>query len=64
MFILIIFLSYIIDINDPQCIEKINEIIKKPITDKQIEAMKIARNLILNKYNIWSTLENIIINNI
>lgn len=55
---------YTIDINDPRCIEKINEIIKKPITDKQIEAMKIARDLILNKYNIWSTLENIIINNI
>ena len=52
---------YTIDVFDENSIDKINEIINKPITNENIEALKEARNLILNKYNIWSTIENIII---
>jgi len=48
---------YEININDEDCIEKIKEIINKPITEKNIIALKEARNLILNKYNIWSVIE-------
>ena len=51
---------YFVDITKSDCIEKIIEIINKPITQKNIDAMKIARELILNKYNIWSTIENLI----
>ena len=48
---------YIVDITSNNCLEKIKEIINKPITDKNITALKEARNLILNKYNIWSVIE-------
>lgn len=51
-----------IDIFDENSYEKVIEIINKPITQKNIDALKEARKLILNKYNIWSTIENIIVN--
>ena len=53
---------YCIDINDPSAIEKIKKIVEKPITKENIKAMEIARNLISNKYNIWSTINNILKN--
>ena len=53
---------YNIDIFDENSYEKVIEIINKPITQKNIDALKEARKLILNKYNIWSTIENIIVN--
>lgn len=51
---------YYIDIYDENAYEKVIEIINKPITQKNIDALKEARELILNKYNIWATIENII----
>lgn len=52
---------YEVNINEDDCIDKIKEIIDKPITEKNILALKEARDLILNKYNIWSIID---INNI
>ena len=54
---------YEIDIFDKKSVDKVVEIINKPITQKNIEALEKARDLILNKYNIWATLENIILLN-
>lgn len=50
---------YEINIRDENCIEQIKTIINKPITEKNILALKEARNLILNKYNIWNMIENV-----
>jgi hypothetical protein len=47
----------LIDLNNP---EEIVEILNKPIEDKDINALKEARNLILNKYNVWALVENVI----
>ena len=53
--------SYIwLDINDPNSIDKLNEIIKTPISEENIKAMEEARNLILEKYNIWELVHNIV----
>jgi hypothetical protein len=48
---------YNIDLDKPQ---EVLNIIKRPIEKKNIEAMKEARNLILNKYNIWAVIEKLI----
>ena len=53
---------YVIDINDVNVFDKIKEIINKPITEKQIKAIHEARDLILNKYNIWATTDKILKN--
>ena len=53
---------YIIDINDANVQKKIDDIINYPITEKNIIALKKARELILNRYNIWSTINNLISN--
>lgn len=54
--------SYInIDINDPKAPEKIIEISKSDYREQNIEAMAEARDLILNKYNVFPTLEKAII---
>lgn len=53
---------YVVDINKKDCLEKIINIINKPITEKNIEALNKARVLILNKYNIWSVIDKIINN--
>ena len=53
---------YIVDINDVDNIDKVIEIINKPITEKNIEALSKARDLILNKYNMWATIDEIITN--
>ena len=54
---------YVVNINKEDCIEKIIEIINKPITQKNIDALAKARDLILNKYNIWNIIDNILIEN-
>ena len=46
-----------IDIQDPK---QIKEVLDKPITKKNIDALAEARNLIMNEYNIWSVIEKII----
>lgn len=43
----------LIDIKSNNPAKDINEIINKPLTDKEIKSISDARNLILNKYNIW-----------
>ena len=53
---------YWLDINSPNCFEELNNILNIPITEKQIKSLKIARDLILNKYNVWNTVNTIIIN--
>jgi hypothetical protein len=40
--------------------DQIMEIANKPISNQEIKAMQEARNLILNKYNIWATIHNIL----
>ena len=50
---------YEINIRDENSIEQIKTIINKPITEKNILALEEARNLILNKYNIWNMIEYI-----
>lgn len=45
-------------------IKEIIEFISKPISDVQIEALREARDLILYKYNIWSTVKSIIDENL
>jgi len=54
---------YEIDINDSQVYEKIKKIIDKPIDDSHIKDLHIARDLILNKYNIWAQTNLILSNN-
>ena len=49
---------YLIDIKDKNCLDKIKNIIEKPITNINIKALEESRLLILNKYNIWNMIEN------
>jgi len=53
---------YIVDINDLDNIDKVIDIINKPITEKNIQALSKARDLILNNYNIWPTIDKIVTN--
>ncbi len=56
--------SYIpVDVTSFDSIEKIMDIISRPITTRQLEAMKEARKLILHKYNVWPTIERIVRDN-
>lgn len=54
---------YWIDINESNSLDKLYEIIQKPITDKNVQAMREARKLIMEKYNVWELIKNIIENN-
>jgi hypothetical protein len=47
----------LLDINNP---ESIIQVISEPISDIEIRDLKEARNLVIYKYNIWSTIENIL----
>lgn len=47
----------LLDINNS---ESISQIIKEPISDKEIEDLREARNLVIYKYNIWPTIESIL----
>lgn len=53
---------YKIDIYNPNSLDRILNIINKPITDDNIKALSKARDLILNKYNVWDTISRIIKN--
>lgn len=48
---------YVVDLSRPEDIE---EILKKPIEKKNIDALREARNLILYEYNIWPTIQKIV----
>lgn len=54
---------HLIDIKNKDINNEIYNIIKKPIEKKNIIAIEKARNLILNKYNIWEQIYQIIDNN-
>jgi hypothetical protein len=47
----------LLDLSNP---EQIKEYFDKPITEKDIELLSEARNLVLNKYNIWEVIYKII----
>lgn len=50
--------SYVsIDIDDPNAVDKIIEISKSDFREQHLEALGEARQLILNKYNLFPTLE-------
>jgi hypothetical protein len=53
---------YSIDLDDPDVDAKVNEILARGITDKNINAMEEARNLFLDKYNIWEYIYQLINN--
>jgi len=55
---------YWLDITSANCFTELEKILNTPITEKQIKAMGKARDLILNKYNAWEVVHNIIENNI
>jgi hypothetical protein len=51
--------SYInIDIDDPHVVEKIIEISKSNLWEENFNKIKEAREIILDKYNIWPTIES------
>lgn len=52
---------YYIDITKENCIDEIINISNKPITQDNIKALEKARHLILNRYNIWSSIEKCLI---
>jgi len=61
--------SYVkIDIDDPNVIDKIIEISESDIREQNLDKISEAREIILNKYNLWPTIEkslfldNLIIN--
>lgn len=43
----------VIDVNDPNIKEQIKEIINTPLTYEDIKSIEEARNLVLEKYNLW-----------
>jgi hypothetical protein len=49
----------LIDINKP---EELSDIINQPITSTEIDAMEVARRLILDKYNIWNCIHTAFFN--
>jgi len=51
---------YWLDITSPTCFEDLQKILQTPITKKNIEALRIARDLILHKYNVVAVVHNII----
>jgi hypothetical protein len=51
---------YSIDIESPTCLVDLYNILKKPISEKNKNAIKQARDLILNKYNMLEKLNEII----
>jgi hypothetical protein len=53
---------YWLDITSSNCFEELDKILNTPITDKQINAIEKARDIILNKHNVWEVVNNIIKN--
>lgn len=55
---------FLIDIKDKNVYKTTNDISKREITQKNIDALREARNLILDKYNIWEQIYQIVDNNV
>ena len=53
---------YWLDITKTDCFDRLLDILNQPITEKQISAIAQAREIILNKQNVWAIVENIINN--
>lgn len=53
---------HLIDLDDPNVYEKVYKISQTPLVQKNIDAIKEARNLILDKYNIWEHIYQILNN--
>lgn len=51
---------HLIDINNENCYSHVNNLSNQVITDKNIQAITEARNLILDKYNIWEQIYQIV----
>lgn len=51
----------LLDLNDPS---QILDVIKEPVSDREKEALREARHLVLNKHNIWEIVWDIINNKI
>jgi hypothetical protein len=51
---------YLIDLNKKNQIDKVKEIIENKPTEENIKALEEARNLLLDKYNIWEQIFMII----
>lgn len=51
---------YVIDIHSPDVFKDIEKIINTPITNKQIKSLEQARELILNKFNVWENIHQIV----
>ena len=50
---------HLINIKDVDVYDRVNNISNNLITEKNIEAIRLARNLILDKYNIWQQIYEI-----
>jgi hypothetical protein len=50
-----------IDPSSGDCVDRVAEIVARPIGDRQIAAMAEARRRILQRYNIWATVHDIIV---
>jgi len=53
---------YWLDIISDDCFDKLEYILNQPITEKQINAISKAREIILNKHNVWNVVNEIIEN--
>jgi hypothetical protein len=49
---------YYVDITKKGSFDEILRIISKPITAENVEALRRARELIINKYNVWAVLDD------
>tara|TARA_Y100000816_G_C26103816_1_gene585829 strand:+ start:2382 stop:3314 length:933 start_codon:yes stop_codon:yes gene_type:complete len=51
---------YWLDIDSPDVFNQLERILNTPITPKQIKAMELAREIILNRQNIWNVVDTTI----
>jgi hypothetical protein len=49
-----------LDIADPRAADRLVEIAQTPLTRSDIDALREARELVLQKYNLWPTIEEIV----
>lgn len=49
-----------IDPEGPGCVDRVAELVAQPISEREIAAMREARRLVLERYNIWPTVQEIV----